>query len=123
MLAKPRPLCACGCGEPVARPASVYRQGHNPQPERWKTWQCVTARGKTRWYVTARDGARYVWARVVMWDDIGREPTAAEVVHHIDGDSENDDISNLRLYASHAEHMAAEYRDERLTIDLSLIHI
>ncbi len=49
-----------------------------------------------------------VWARVVMWNEIGRELLPAEVVHHINGDSEDDRPENLQLFASHSEHMRAE---------------
>lgn len=43
--------------------------------------------------------------RVVMERHIGRALTRGEVVHHIDGNPLNNDISNLQLLPSQAEHM------------------
>lgn len=44
--------------------------------------------------------------RLVMEDQIGRFLTKKEVVHHIDGNPWNNHPSNLRLFASQAEHLA-----------------
>lgn len=43
--------------------------------------------------------------RVVMEKHIGRFLTGVEVVHHIDGNTLNNDISNLQLFRNHSEHM------------------
>jgi endogenous inhibitor of DNA gyrase (YacG/DUF329 family) len=43
--------------------------------------------------------------RLKMERKIGRFLTDAEVVHHIDGDTSNNDPSNLELFPSHSEHM------------------
>lgn len=43
--------------------------------------------------------------RKAIEDAIGRPLHSGEVVHHIDHNPSNNDISNLRLYASHAEHI------------------
>ena len=45
--------------------------------------------------------------RIVMHDKLGRALVAGEVVDHIDGDVTNNDPSNLRVFASNAEHLAA----------------
>jgi hypothetical protein len=42
--------------------------------------------------------------RYVMELHIGRELRAEEVVHHIDGDIKNNDISNLMLFSNDNEH-------------------
>jgi hypothetical protein len=110
-----RPLCACGCGERVALPRSRYRPGHNPQHHRRKVFVLHTIRGKPRWYITTPGAGPAQWARVVMERLIGRQLTSAEVVHHINGDSTDDRPENLRLFASHAEHMRHEFREGRLT--------
>lgn len=47
--------------------------------------------------------------RVVMELHIGRYLTKQEVVHHVDENPSNNDISNLRLYATQAEHIRFEH--------------
>src|SRR5947208_2641956 len=57
-----------------------------------------------RWLVrcrTAKDN--YLWSRVVLWNEIGRELATDEVVHHISGDKTDDRLENLRLL-SHSDH-------------------
>ena len=56
-----------------------------------------------------RKGAQRGYApahRIVMHDKLGRPLIAGEVVDHIDGDVTNNDPSNLRVFASNAEHLA-----------------
>lgn len=43
--------------------------------------------------------------RLVMEQQLGRYLEPGEVVDHIDGDTSNNDPSNLRLFASNAEHL------------------
>lgn len=43
--------------------------------------------------------------RLVMEEHLGRFLLETEVVHHIDGDKHNNNIGNLRLYNSQAEHV------------------
>lgn len=43
-------------------------------------------------------------ARLLMEDHLGRELTSDEIVHHIDGDSLNNEIENLQV-VSRAEHI------------------
>lgn len=51
-------------------------------------------------------GRKYILEhRLVMEQHIGRYLEPAEVVHHIDNNPRNNDISNLRLFANQAEHM------------------
>ena len=50
--------------------------------------------------------------RLVMEAKIGRRILPAEVVHHIDHDSLNNDPSNLALYASKGQHLAIEHSAE-----------
>ena len=53
------------------------------------------------------DGCKLAFAhRVVMESVIGRYLTCGEVVHHIDGNPQNNAADNLRLYASQEEHLA-----------------
>lgn len=51
--------------------------------------------------------------RVVMENHLKRLLNTDEVVHHIDGNKHNNDISNLEVYSSNAEH-AKLHADERL---------
>lgn len=46
--------------------------------------------------------------RLVMEEILGRYLHPSEVVHHIDGDKQNNDIDNLQLYASNADHLRDE---------------
>lgn len=43
--------------------------------------------------------------RLVMEDHIGRYLKREEVVHHRDNDKQNNDISNLELFATNGEHL------------------
>ena len=45
--------------------------------------------------------------RIVMHNQLGRALVKGEVVDHIDGDVTNNDPSNLRVFASNAEHLRA----------------
>lgn len=44
--------------------------------------------------------------RYVMEQHLGRHLKKGEVVHHIDGDKQNNAIENLQLFASHSEHLS-----------------
>ena len=44
--------------------------------------------------------------RLVMEKHLGRYLTKDEVVHHLDGNPANNDISNLELFSNNAEHLA-----------------
>lgn len=44
--------------------------------------------------------------RLVMEKHLGRRLNADEVVHHVDGNKANNDISNLVLFKSQKEHLA-----------------
>lgn len=46
--------------------------------------------------------------RLVMEEHIGRLLHRTEVVHHKDGDKQNNHIDNLQLYASNADHLRDE---------------
>jgi len=45
--------------------------------------------------------------RIVMHDQLGRQLKPFEVVDHIDGNLKNNEPSNLRVFASNAEHLRA----------------
>lgn len=46
--------------------------------------------------------------RLVMSEHLGRPLKRHEVVHHIDGDHQNNALDNLSLYSSNAQHLAEE---------------
>ena len=57
------------------------------------------------------DGKGYVMEhRLVVEKAVGRFLTADEVVHHVDGDTRNNDMANLRLMAK-ADHDALHSRE------------
>ncbi len=56
-------------------------------------------------YLRFKDSGIYVH-RWMMKKDIGRRLTSTEVVHHIDGNKLNNNIDNLMLFLSQAEHHA-----------------
>jgi hypothetical protein len=51
----------------------------------------------SRWRVSSRDGSTVTWARVVIWDALGREPLPSEHVHHVNRDRTDDRRENLEL--------------------------
>ena len=114
-------LCRCGCGKPapIAK-ATNNKLGHvKGQPIRFISGHNSRGSGKRvwfmnngRWYVASRDGKHMLWSHIVMWDILGRPIAKGEVVHHIDGDSQNDEPSNLRLYSSNAEHRRDAHSDQ-----------
>jgi hypothetical protein len=52
-----------------------------------------------------RQGGRLARAIVSQHYPLSRD----EVVHHVDGDQRHNDLSNLAVYASHADHLAAHH--------------
>ena len=55
--------------------------------------------------------------RIVMAKSIGRDLRPEEVVHHIDGDKTNNNLSNLMLFPNNAEHRryhAKQKRDQKI---------
>lgn len=51
--------------------------------------------------------------RIVMAKSIGRDLRPEEVVHHIDGNPSNDDLSNLMLFPNNGEHRRYHWKQKR----------
>jgi len=51
--------------------------------------------------------------RLVMEQHLKRYLTKKEVVHHLDKDPSNNDIDNLQLFESNAEHLKQELKGQR----------
>ena len=51
---------------------------------------------------------RFAEHRLVMEQKLGRYLTSKEVVHHIDGNSKNNNPDNLMVFGSNGEHLAEE---------------
>ena len=81
--------CACGCGRVTVR--------------RFATRRCYSrARLQNPRYVGWRHGQRL--ARRVVQTVFPLPPGA--VVHHVDGNSRHNALTNLWVFASHADHMS-----------------
>ena len=60
-----------------------------------------------------RDKYGYVFEHIlVMEKHIGRKLNKGEVVHHIDGAKDNNDISNLMLFQSSGDHIAHHWKHD-----------
>ena len=81
---------------------------------------CAYKRARDRKPTVGVGGYKYVWFadgsgqkehRYIMEQKLGRKLKRNEVVHHIDGDRTNNDISNL-IVMSRGEHSALHRREE-----------
>lgn len=60
-----------------------------------------------------KSGLRYILEhRLVMERHLGRYLDPSEVVHHIDENPLNNDVANLRLFATQREHMLTAHPDQ-----------
>lgn len=107
-------LCECGCGEraPLAKKTRNdighvkgepirFCNGHQGKGRPVKVFQ-IDSDGRA--YVRTRNGRRYIWPRVLMWNEIGRELGADEIVHHVNEDCADDRVENYQI-VSRAEHI------------------
>ena len=87
--ARPSVLCACGCGLQVKARKYASRACY---------FQAVTRQP----YVSWRQGQRIARSVVSQHFTLRR----CHVVHHVDRDCRNNSISNLWVFATHADHMS-----------------
>jgi hypothetical protein len=108
-------MCEC-CGEPYYKAGTLSLKQWTAK--RFCSDECRSRglRGPTQ---DAKDGRWRVWqgdrrrwrSHVVMEEKLGRPLEPGEVVDHVNGDCTDDSPDNLRLFASHAEHMAAHWAE------------
>jgi hypothetical protein len=105
-----------GVNEEVARERMIRlglpRLPAKARPERNHFWRGGRTTDKAGYILVKAPGhphatqSGYVREhRLVMEQEIGRYLEPGEVVDHIDGNPSNNDPSNLRLFASNAEHL------------------
>jgi hypothetical protein len=120
-LESPLIPCECGCGEVIhsigKNGMSVNHAHHhtNKKGEDHNWWRggiTKTSRKYIKIYNPNHpncDCHGYVSLhRLVMEQHIGRYLTKGEVVHHIDKNKQNNDISNLMLFPNDSEHLKYE---------------
>ena len=108
---------ANGIKPPGSDPEASRKRITGPNAPWWKGGRAMTATGYVR--VLAPDGwqwpsmvdkqGRIREHRMVMALHMGRALARREVVHHINGDRADNRLKNLRLHASHSEHMQAHH--------------
>lgn len=110
--------CSKSCVERRMKNLGLKSKRTGPKSgERHPDWQGGT---------TIRKGYRYLWRpdhphcingryvaehRLVMEQKLGRLLDRKEVVHHKDGDRLNNDINNLELFQTNAEHLYEHLAD------------
>ncbi len=124
-------LCECGCGNPTpiaTRTRTARNQfkgialrfinGHNsrliPSEEQRRRGSCnngsaLRYTGSPSNYIKVKHKHMH---RVVMELHLGRALESTEVVHHIDGNKWNNDISNLEVM-SQADHVRLHNKQRR----------
>lgn len=81
-------------------------------------------------YMPSHQRARsngYVYEHIlVMERKIGRPLTKEEVVHHVDGNKQNNDPNNLELFSNNTEHVKEHWRereDKRYMVNGNMVSI
>ena len=111
-------FCRCDCGTEIPfkdknRHPQYYVKGHGYRKATgdkhrcWKGGRRVNSSGYVLIYSRGHpksDSNHYVREHILVMENvIGRHLTKNEVVHHIDGNRQNNDISNLQLM-TRSEH-------------------
>lgn len=93
-----------GCG----KPHSITRRRYRGAIKHFCTMICYREYLQSAEYRRWQQGQRI--GRTVMEKALERSLVPGEVVHHIDGDSGNNDLSNLMLFKSNVEHAAYHHK-------------
>lgn len=70
----------------------------------WKGGKINNGSGYIKTYKSNKSIKKTYEHRLIMEAYIGRPLSSKEIVHHIDGNRSNNDISNLMLFKNHSEH-------------------
>jgi HNH endonuclease len=115
------PLSTCEyCGQPFKARADSYGRFCSRQCSgRWRKGQSSNGglhfNGTLRrWVIHCRDGTKIYFYRAVAEAKVGRPLTADELVHHVDGDTTNDDPANLAVM-SRADHVRLHQKAGTMT--------
>ena len=94
-------FCACGCGQQTTRASDgscrTWRPGHNRRAVGSKGWI------EHGYRYICFEGTRIAEHRHLVQQREGRKLASNEVVHHVDGDPINNDLSNL-VILTRSEH-------------------
>lgn len=110
-----RSTCSLACRTEHYRHLGTLLTGAKTGPlnPRWKGGRCLHQGG--RYVLVLRpdhphaDRHGYIREhRLVMEGHLGRLLGPKEVVHHVDGNGQNNAIENLRLYGSNSQHLSEE---------------
>lgn len=93
------------------REFSTTRKRYKLTIKHFCSLDCYKGYMKNPEYKQWRNGQRI--ARAVMERHLGRELASGEIVHHNDGDNNNNTIENLRLFPSTGEHTAYHHKVRR----------
>jgi len=92
--------CACDrCGKEFKRTRKQWRK----MATHYCSIQCYLSDRKNENYRPHRNGQKE--ARRVMAKHLGRPLMLEEVVHHIDSNCQNNELSNLMLFPNHKAHI------------------
>lgn len=129
------PLCECGCGEEAGyfTKTKTYRNQKKDDPKRFisghntrtldnkeqkrrgrcNTGSTLRGKGKSGWYIKVNGVHEH---RIAAKQLLGRDLLPGEIVHHKDGNKQNNDINNLEVFTNQSEHCrshAIEYHKNR----------
>ena len=105
-VAKTQKCCSCKCAN-TGRKISIYTSNKLSQSRlgeknwRWKGKTYQNSKG--RWIIWI-NGIKYVRARYVALQCLGRELIKGEIVHHINEDPSDDRSENLYVFPNLSEH-------------------
>lgn len=123
----------CGCAGKVGL-ESLKRGGFQeggPNSQRWKGGRSVRRDGYVLIQVSpvhpfacmgtrrSKTGWKQIFEhRLKMAEKLGRPLRSKEQVHHVDGDPTNNEIENLQLMSSSAQHMRLEHAERSKHMEL-----